>query len=434
MDLSNRYNYSTDYQKKSTEALETALDTAPYYKGWRSFDPGSGVSIDKRYAAMPELTKKAMRESFPYGLVSDRLNVEQALSRDEIEYTFTSGTTDEKVINLWNQKWWNASEAASWKLNSHTARLDYPQKDAKLASALNIGIHCEEDLPMSHRILGNHLYLNEKLSILSWQPRHFERMAQELNEYKPAILEANPSLLARLAWWAIDNGRELYSPQAIVFTYEFPSLIILRAIREVFSSPFISSYGTTETGFVMMQCEDGFLHQNTDFCRIDFYPLKERHGGPELGRILVTTFGNPWSTVVRFDTGDLIRLHPSGKCSCGRGQGLIAEAVEGRTANVTFTTEGNLITTMALDKALSLIPEIRDYHFEQRSPRQYELQAVLSGGSSGVPDRIKQILEALYGKDGEYTITVVSELFPGPAGKFRRTQANFEFDQKGLFI
>ena len=434
MTSTNRYFYSEEYQKKSLDALETALTTAPFYKAWRSLDPGPGVPLDKRYAPLPELTKKDMRENFPRGLVLHNLNVEEGLARDEIEYTFTSGTTDEKVINLWNQTWWNGSEAASWKLNTHTAHLDYPQKDAKLASALNIGIHCEEDLPMEHRILGNHLYLNEKINVISWQPRHFERMARELNLYRPVILEANPSLLARLAWWALDNGKELYSPAAIVFTYEFPSQVLLSAIRQVFSSPLVSSYGSTETGFVMMQCESGLFHQNTDFCRIDFCPLAARYGGPDLGRILVTTFNNPWAAILRFDLGDLIRLHPNGQCECGRKEGLVAEAIEGRVANLTFTTRGDLVTTMDLDNRLALIPEIRDYHLEQHSPTKYELQLVLTDNSAGVLDRTREVLSALYGQDGEYDLKPVKNLFPGPAGKYRRTQANFEFDKKGLFL
>lgn len=434
MILVNRYNYPVEFLKNSKRALETALGTAPAYENWKALDPGPEVPLDARYDAMPELTKRAMREHFPQGLVPDYRSVEEGLAQEEIEYTFTSGTTEEKVINIWDQAWWDRSEAASWKLNAHTALLDYPQKEAKLASSLNVGISCEEDLPMGHRILGRKLYLNEKHSLIQWQPRHFARIAQELTIFRPVVLEANPSLLARIAFWSLDKGVPLCSPAVIVLTYEFPSQIHLAAIRRVFSSPIVSSYGSTETGFVMEQCENGLFHQNTEFCRIDFHPLKGQYGGPELGRILVTTFQNPWNSIVRFDVGDLIRLHPSGTCACGRNQGLIAEAIEGRTANATFTTDGALITTMALDTCLAQIPEIRDYHMEQQNRKSYELQLMVTDSTSGVLEQIHTAMESLYGHDGKYTITAVPDLQPGPAGKFRRTQANFDFDQKGLFV
>jgi hypothetical protein len=115
-------------------------------------------------------------------------------------------------------------------------------------------------------------------------------------------------------------------------------------------------------------------------------------------------------------------------------EGLIAEAIEGRVANATFTTRGELVTTMALDKCLAHIPEIRDYHLGQNGPADYELELVLTDGSSRVLDRIRQALTALYGGNGRFTLTAVPALLPGPSGKFRRTQYNVDFDQKGLFV
>ena len=434
MILANRYNYPVEYYQKSAITLETALNTAPAYRSWKNFDPGPSAFIDQRYDAMPELTKQIIRDHFPSGLVPNYRDVEKGLELGEIEYTYTSGTEGERVINIWDQAWWDAGEAASWKLNSHLARLDYPQKEAKLASSLNIGISCEEDLPMEYRTVGRKLFLNEKISIIQWQLRHYERMARELENFRPVILEANPALLARLAYWALDREVKLYSPAVIVFTYEYISLIHVAAIRKVFSSTLVSSFGTTETGFVLEECEKGFLHQNIDFCRIDFHPLKEKYGGPDLGRILVTTFGNPWNTVIKFDTGDLVRLYPQGECPCGRKTGLIAEAVEGRISNCTFTTEGQLVTTLALDTKLAGIPGIRDYRLQQTDRKQYELELMINGSPDHVRTEARYALESLYGKDGAYEISIKPNILPGPAGKFRRTQAAFDFDTGELFV
>ena len=437
MVLADRYKYPPVFYQRSAETLETALNTAPAYKPWKTLDPGTGTPVDQRYDAMPELTKQIIRDNFPAGLIPNHRNLEEGLRLGEIEYTFTSGTTGDRVVNIWDQQWWDRAEAASWKLNSYLAHLDYPQKEAKLASSLNVGISCEEDLPMEYRIAGGKLYLNEKINLIQWQPHHFKRMVRELDIFRPVILEANPSLLARIAYWAMDEGVKIFSPAVIVFTYEFISAIHLTAIRKVFSSPLVSSFGTTETGFVLEECEKGFLHQNIDFCRIDFHSLKDEHGGPELGRMLVTTFGNPWNTVIRFDTGDLVRLHPAGECECGRKEGLIARAVEGRATNVTFTTAGQLVTTMTLDKRLAEIAGIRDYHLEQNSGKQYTLHLMIDTvncKASMIHDETYHTLESLYGRDGEYEIKILQNILPGPAGKFRRTQANFDFDTKRLFV
>lgn len=432
LNLAERYCYPEDYEEKSRLALETALRAVPAYRGWSARDPGPGAPVDERYAAMPKLTKRMMREAFPDGLVPEGRDAAAALASGEIEYTFTSGTTEEKVVNLWDQGWWNRSEEASWKLNAHTAALPYPARKAELAGAQNIGIACEEDLPTGHRVVGRTLYLNEKTNLLQWQTRHLERMARELEEFRPEVLEANPSLLARLAFWSLDGGRELYRPPVIIFTYEFASKIHLAAIRKAFpSSAFVSSFGSTETGFVLEQCESGLLHQNTAYCRVDFQPLKERYGGPELGRILVTTFGNPWNSIVRFDTGDLVRLH-RGACRCGRALGLIADAVEGRTGNATFTADGGLVTTKALDDRLSLIPGLRDYSLAQSAPGVCEL-LVKAENPKEAAERARGELASLYGRNGEFTVRAVPDLLPGPSFKYRRTYADFKFNQEELF-
>ncbi|MDR2957416.1 MAG: hypothetical protein LBU61_04440 [Coriobacteriales bacterium] len=439
MILTERYNYPLRFYEKSLSTLETALATTPAYSDWRVLDPGVDKSINERYDVMPVLTKQIIRDSFPGGLVPNYRDLQAGLDVEEIEYTFTSGTTGDRVINTWDQKWWDAAEASAWQLNAHTAHLKHPQPEAKLASSLNVGISCEEDLPYSSRLVGHRLYLNEKINLIQWQPRHYQRMVDELAVFQPVILEANPSLLARLAYWIADQGIEVFQPAIIVFTYEFTSVIHKSAIGRVFTAPQISSYGTTETGFVLQECEAGLLHQNLDYCRIDYQPLKPEYGGPEIGRILVTTFENPWNIVVRFDVGDLIRLYSDSVCPCGRNEGMIVEAVEGRVSNSTFTTNNGLVTTMALDQALAKVPAIRDYNMEQYSRNEYRISVMgdpMSDSPKGTAELIEatnNVLSALYGADGIFQVSVVSNILPGPAGKFRRSQTSFEFDEKGLF-
>ena len=88
------------------------------YKGWREFDPGRNSPIDSRFASIPVLRKKDIREHFPQGMLPAGTDIDRAIASGEIDMVTTSGTTDDKVTNIWNQRWWNASERESWKLNS----------------------------------------------------------------------------------------------------------------------------------------------------------------------------------------------------------------------------------------------------------------------------------------------------------------------------
>jgi len=415
------WKFSSDYYNRSLDVLETALSEVAAYQSWRAFDPGPEYSVDRRYAAMPALTKKDIREHFPQGLLPTDGDFKHGLASGEIAFVKTSGTIDASVTNIWNQKWWDASERASWKLNSHADKIatgHHPE--AILSNPLNVGFISDTlELPMEKRRLARFLYLNEKTDPLSWTPEYMDRMIGELGVFKPTILEANPSLLAKLCRYITASKKTVFKPELIVFTYEYPAHFHYRQIRKVFAAPLASSYGTTETGYVFMQCEEGKLHQNIEFCRVDFQPLKSEHGGPLLGRILVTTFDNPWYYIVRFDVGDLVRIDEQGKCPCGRDSGLILAAIEGRVTNVTFTCSGRLVSLRELDKALSVLEGIDEYHLEQVREGVYHLHLVSQRRDKDqLSKQASKILKWLYGQDAKVSVMYQDAISPESSGKY----------------
>jgi len=422
------WKFSADYYSRSLDVLETALGEVAAYRSWRAFDPGPAYPVDRRYAAMPALTKQDVRQHFPQGLLPNDSDFKRGLANGEIAFVETSGTIDSSVTNIWNQKWWDASERASWKLNSYANKIatgSHPE--AILANPLNVGFISDTvELPMGKRRLARFLYLNEKTDPLSWTSEYMDRMIRELEIFKPVVLEANPSLLAKLCRYIATAKKTVFQPQLIVFTYEYPSEFHYRQIRRVFDVPIASSYGTTETGYVFMQCEAGKFHQNSQFCRVDFHPLKPEHGGPRLGRILVTTFNNPWYYIVRFDVGDLVRIVERGECPCGRDSGLILEAVEGRAANVTLTCSGRLVSLRELDKALSVLEGIDEYRLEQPGEGVYRLYLVSQRrDKDGLSEQASEILKGLYGQDAEVSVSYQDAIPPEDSGKYSLAKTLF---------
>lgn len=425
------WSFTPDYYSRSQDVLETAISRVSAYRSWQAYDPGREYHIDARYAALPALTKKDIRQHFPDGLVPADRNVQAGLDNGEISFVKTSGTVDMSVTNIWYQPWWDASEKASWQLNAHTRRLatgDHPE--AILVNSMNVGIISDDaDLPMEKRRLGRFLYLNEKTDPLSWTPALMDRMIAELAEFKPVVLEANASFLARLCRYITAGGKTVFQPGLIVLTYEFNTRLHYRQIQRVFTCPVISSYGTTETGYVFMQCEAGKFHQNSEYCRVDFQPFKPEHGGPRLGRILVTTFNNPWYYLVRFDVGDLVYLDASGQCSCGRNSGLILTTIAGRTAGVTLTTGGRPVTQRELDDTLSQLDDIDEYRLEQADRNSYNLYLV-SGrqDKTGLTGEAVALLRSLYGKNAAVSVSYEPSLAPESSGKYRSAKALFPVD------
>lgn len=428
--------FPENYSAESQNLLETALASVPGYVSWRRDDPDQMHNIDLRFAAMPILTKEDLRAHFPRGFMYPDRDLEAGLASKDIQFVKTSGSSGEQVTNIWNQIWWNKSEVASWQLNSHAcANSTGMPREAILASPLSVGFKSDHgDLPMERRLLDRFLFLNDLADPLAWTDSYMDRMIDEINIFRPATLEANPSLLSKLCRYIIQNNRSVFQPSLIVITYELMSRLHLKNIRAVFNSPLASSYGSTETGYVFMECEAGKLHQNIDFCRVDFQPLKKKHGGPLIGRILVSVFQNPWTAIIRFDVGDLVHIDENQSCPCGRKHGLILSAIEGRTINLTLTTEGLAITQRMADEVISGIDNIQEYKLVQTGPMAYDLYVVCNGSHfHDITLRAYQVLRELYGQDANITVKRVDAFAPEASGKYRLVSAEFGIDEALFF-
>src|SRR5206468_12247574 len=70
-------------------------------------------------------------------------------------------------------------------------------------------------------------------------------------------------------------------------------------------------YGATETMLLGTSCPAGTLHPETALAYCEVLPLD----GTEEGQLVVTTIGVEGSPLVRFDTGDVVRVTTA--CACG---------------------------------------------------------------------------------------------------------------------
>jgi phenylacetate-coenzyme A ligase PaaK-like adenylate-forming protein len=433
--FASRLRYDSGYAERCLRALDEALGSTRAYEAWRAIDPGPTFGVFSRLAALPALTKADLRVHGPRGFVPDGRDLDAGLAAREIELVTTSGSTGDRVENVWYQPWWDASEAASWRLNSHTRAAGVGEHpEAILTSPWCAGVPCEDEyLAMHQRTLGRFLYLSERYDPSTWSGELMDRMVAELNAFKPVILEANPSFLATLSRHIVKRSLRVQSPAVIILTYENPSILHHRQIRRAFASPVASSYGSTETAYAFMECEAGRLHQVTEKCHVDFLPFATEHGGPNVGRILVTTFDNPWRSLVRFDVGDVVRLNGPAPCPCGRDEGLILASIEGRSISITLTPEGGAVTQGSVDRALGAVEGLVEYQILQTGPEAFLLLFVADGAeSSAVAGAARGALRKLYGTGAIITARQVEAILPDPPGKYKLAKMYEPVDHDAL--
>jgi len=265
LSFASRLRGDSGHAERCLRALDAALGSTRAYEAWRAFDPGPSRPVFSRFAALPALTKANLRAHGPKGFVPGGRDIDAGLASREIELVETSGTTGDRVVNVWYQPWWDASEAASWRLNAHArAAAVGEHPEAILTSPWCTGFPCEDEyLAVHQRTLGRFLYLSERSDPSTWSGELMDRMVAELNAFTPVILEANPSFLATLSRHVVRRALRVHSPAVIILTYENPSILHHRQIRRAFDSPVASSYGSTETAYVFMECEAGRMREGS---------------------------------------------------------------------------------------------------------------------------------------------------------------------------
>ena len=429
--------FPENYNLLSTKALETAIHHVPAYKAWRALDPGPTVAVDERFQAMPAISKRDLRQHTWRNFIPYGADIDAALQSGKIELVNTSGTIEERVTNVWYQPWWDESEAASWRYNSHTAALKLGNhREAILTSPMNTGILSENSLlTMKERTLGRFLYLNEKINPTLWDDKLIERIIRELEIFQPTILEANPSYLAKVARYAHRHDLQVFQPPVITLTYENPGILSRKHIQKAFRSPLVSSYGSTEAGYVFMECEQGKLHQVSSCCRVDVEFMRPEHGYPYVGRLLLTTLTNPWRSLIRFDVGDLVQIDPANTCTCGRDDGYVASGIAGRTADLTYTTNGTPITTATIESIMAGWESVAEYQvFQQDSI--YNINIILdeeTAAPKSLKEKIIERLLSLYGRSAVINLHFVEKIETESSGKYRLTRSNIPVNIDRLF-
>lgn len=425
-----------DYAAACSVELDRALGEVPFYQGWQALDPGQGAPVDHRYTALPVVTKRDLRAHMPRGFVPASRDYRAALQTGEVELVATSGTTEDRSSILWYQPWWDASEHAAATLHRGLDQvINGRQREAVLTTPVCAGNICHVgDLSMQERTLGRLLFLNQKPDPTQWTAGDMDRMIEELNGFQPELLEADPAYLAILCRHAAEHAAPLPRPRFISLTYEFPSRLHYRQIRRGFGdTPVLSSYGSTETGHVLTQCEHGRFHQNTAYCRTDVQQLADCRGDAPVGRLLVTLLRNPWVALLRFDIGDLVRLAET-PCPCGRTAGLTFDAIEGRVRDLTFAADGRPVSVGRLDAAVGDIEGLLGYQLEQHDRELYVFRFSAEPGShTSVGTQAHTRLQALYGSEADIVTRPEVALAAEQSGKFRLARTLFTWDAAALF-
>ncbi|WP_217184063.1 F390 synthetase-related protein [Streptomyces sp. AC495_CC817] len=214
-----------------------------------------------------------------------------------------------------------------------------------------------------------------------------------LQEYRPSILVAPPSVL-RLIARAADAGEYDALPEKVYAVAEVLEVADERRIASSLRQPVLHQLYQCTEGFLAHTCERGVVHLNEDSVLVE----REDLGGGRFTPI-VTDLRRRAQPIVRYRLGDVLRLRAT-PCACGSALTAI-DRIEGREGDTLLLRgiDGGRVPVFAdlVSRALLYAEGFDEYRVVQTEASRLSIELdVLDERSRGtVRDEIDALAERL---------------------------------------
>jgi phenylacetate-CoA ligase len=243
-----------------------------------------------------------------------------------------------------------------------------------------------------------------------------------LKSYHPDFIASNPSSLVPIANRCLEHKTEI-RPQLVVTNSELLVPEHATLIRSVFDCDSVDEYSSFEMGPMSWECTEHMgYHINVDGVVLEFL---DKHGDPvapgERGSIICTSLDNYAMPFIRYQIND-IGVPSSTTCTCGCPLPLM-KIVEGRTDDFFTTTDGRMISPLALER-LSYLGDTQGLtQFRVIQDTATSLTIQLAGLNAPLDhatmSKVRSKLQAILGADLQVQFQFVNQLDRDPSGKLR---------------
>lgn len=194
---------------------------------------------------------------------------------------------------------------------------------------------------------------------------------REFERFSPVMIGGYPSSLCLLAAAYHQWGRRTLALRAVYSASETLFAHQRKLIESAFRCKVFVWYGNTEMCGNIVECEQGGFHGQLAH---SYMEVLDDSGRPaEEGHLVCTGFGNSAFPLVRYDTGDMVRLARNQHCGCGRA-GLLFESVIGRVEDYILTPDGRFVGR--LDHLFKDAIQVVEAQLEQSDPTEVIIRIV----------------------------------------------------------
>lgn len=300
--------------RRLSSVIDRAASLSPYY---RSRYEGLDLSV---LGNLPVLEKEDLQGRIAEIVIGDR---------EKLHEMFTGGTTGRGIVvynSISNMQERFALMDLFWEM--------YGFEIGRQRTAWFSGRTLLEDGDIArHRFWRNNwLYKIRYYSTFHLSQENLPHYVADLNRFRPEYFSGFPSAISEVARSIEASGTPLtFRPKAIFVTSETLLDEQRRLFDRVFGCPVANQYASSEGAPFIFECPRGSLHIDVTTGVFEVVDDQGRPAGE--GEILVTSFINLETPIIRYRIGDRLRLAPAAaKCACGWDTPL-AEAILGRSTD-----------------------------------------------------------------------------------------------------
>ncbi|HKX18809.1 MAG TPA: phenylacetate--CoA ligase family protein [bacterium] len=194
-----------------------------------------------------------------------------------------------------------------------------------------------------------------------------------LQESQATVLVCTPSYALRLAEVARVAGVDpVRLPVRVTIHAGEPGASIpstRRRIEAAWGARCIDHTGLTEVGATGFTCRAGELHLNeSEFIAEVIDPVTGERAPGDVGELILTNLGREGSPVVRYRTGDRVRLVRE-RCGCGRTFARLAGGILGRADDM-LVVRGVNVFPSAIEDVVRQFECVDEFRIEVRRERE----------------------------------------------------------------
>ncbi len=384
--------------------LHRAATRVPYYRDlWQARRRNGDQRSWELLENWPVLTKEPLREH-PSAFLADDCNPSRMF------LTQTSGSTG-TPLRIWQSREtvraWYALFEARWRGWYGLSRND---RWAILGGQLVTPVAQRTPPFWVHNRALNQLYL----SAFHLAPDFISHYVRALRQFEARYLWGYSSSLYTLAQEYVRQGLSGLNFEVVITNAEPLFAHQRETIERAFGCPVRETYGMSEMAAAASECDSGNLHYWSDAGVVE---VEEPGEAPE-GSLLATALINQDMPLIRYRTGDRVRLAPAEiPCPCGRTLPRF-DGIDGRIDDTLVTPDGRRIGR--LDPVFKADLRIREAQIIQTDLDRVEVLVVPAAGFSLANEQdLRRRLQAILGAEFRLAIRQTEEIPRGPNGKFR---------------